>query len=69
MPGNRKSSRLKDYDYTQQGAYYVTVCAPEHASRDASRSAPTAWCRTIGHTFLPYISIRFLGNFHIFVFA
>ncbi|MBI1976619.1 MAG: transposase [Candidatus Omnitrophica bacterium] len=27
MPGNRKSIRLKDYDYAQQGAYYVTVCA------------------------------------------
>jgi putative transposase len=26
MPGNRKSIRLKDYDYTQAGAYYVTVC-------------------------------------------
>ena len=26
MPGNRKSIRLKNYDYTQQGAYYVTVC-------------------------------------------
>ena len=26
MPGNRKSIRLKDYDYTQQGAYFVTIC-------------------------------------------
>jgi putative transposase len=26
MSGNRKSIRLKDYDYTQAGAYYVTVC-------------------------------------------
>ncbi|MDD5488793.1 MAG: transposase [Candidatus Omnitrophica bacterium] len=26
MPGSRKSIRLKNYDYTQQGAYYVTVC-------------------------------------------
>jgi len=26
MPGNRKSIRLKDYDYTQEAAYYVTVC-------------------------------------------
>lgn len=26
MPGNRKAIRLKNYDYTQQGAYYVTVC-------------------------------------------
>ncbi len=27
MSGNRKSIRLKDYDYAQQGTYYVTVCA------------------------------------------
>ena len=27
MPGNRRSIRLKNYDYTRQGAYYVTVCA------------------------------------------
>ncbi len=26
MPGNRTSIRLKKYDYTQQGAYYVTMC-------------------------------------------
>ncbi len=26
MPGTRKSIRLKDHDYTQHGAYYVTVC-------------------------------------------
>ena len=24
--GKRKSIRLKDYDYTQEGAYYVTIC-------------------------------------------
>ncbi|MBD3379532.1 MAG: hypothetical protein GF408_03610 [Candidatus Omnitrophica bacterium] len=27
MPGNRRSIRLKNYDYTQQGAYYMTICA------------------------------------------
>ncbi|MBL7156653.1 MAG: transposase [Candidatus Omnitrophica bacterium] len=26
MSGNRKSIRLKNYDYTQDGMYYVTVC-------------------------------------------
>jgi len=26
MTGNRRSIRLKQYDYTQDGAYYVTVC-------------------------------------------
>ena len=27
MPGKRRSVRLRNYDYTRQGAYYVTVCA------------------------------------------
>ena len=27
MPGNRKSIRLKEYDYTQNNAYFVTICA------------------------------------------
>ncbi len=26
MSGNRKTTRLKHYDYSQEGAYYVTVC-------------------------------------------
>jgi len=26
MPGNRRSIRLKNYDYKQEGAYYVTIC-------------------------------------------
>jgi REP element-mobilizing transposase RayT len=26
MSGNRRSIRLKDYDYARKGAYYVTVC-------------------------------------------
>ena len=27
---HRRSIRLKAYDYTQAGAYFVTVCAYEH---------------------------------------
>jgi len=27
MPGNRRSIRLGSYEYSQEGAYYVTVCA------------------------------------------
>ncbi len=27
MTGSRRSIRLKGYDYTREGAYYVTVCA------------------------------------------
>ncbi|MFH1645149.1 MAG: transposase, partial [Candidatus Omnitrophota bacterium] len=26
MPGNRRSIRLKGYDYTRGGVYYVTIC-------------------------------------------
>lgn len=26
MNRNRKSPRLKDYDYAQEGAYFVTIC-------------------------------------------
>ena len=26
MPGNRRSIRLKNYDYKQQGGYFVTIC-------------------------------------------
>lgn len=31
MPGNRRSIRLKNYNYAQEGAYYVTVCAGDRA--------------------------------------
>ena len=27
MSGKRRSIRLKNYDYTRKGAYYVTMCA------------------------------------------
>jgi len=27
MPGKRRSIRLEDYDYSQEGAYFVTICA------------------------------------------
>ncbi len=29
MPGNRKSGRLKGYDYTKPGAYFITICAKD----------------------------------------
>jgi putative transposase len=31
MSRHRRSIRLKDYDYTQSGAYFVTICAHERA--------------------------------------
>ena len=30
MSGNRKSIRLKDYDYSKEGAYDITVCVNKH---------------------------------------
>jgi hypothetical protein len=36
MPGKRKSIRLADYDYSQEGAYYVTICVGKRACRDVS---------------------------------
>ena len=29
MYSNRKTNRLKDYDYSQCGAYFVTVCTKD----------------------------------------
>ena len=29
MKYNRRSVRLKEHDYTQAGAYYITICAFE----------------------------------------
>lgn len=37
MSGNRRSIRLKNYDYAQEGAYYVTVCVD--ICRGGSRAA------------------------------
>ena len=31
MTGNRHSIRLQDYDYTQSGMYYVTICVKNHS--------------------------------------
>lgn len=45
MPGNRRSIRLKDYDYTQEGAYYVTVCVNEDIYRGNPRCTGVAHCR------------------------
>ena len=27
----RKTNRIKDYDYSQNGAYFITICAKNHA--------------------------------------
>jgi len=29
MPGNRKQIRLKKYDYSQEGVYFVTICSKD----------------------------------------
>ena len=49
MPGNRRSIRLKDYDYTQEGAYYVTICTKEHTCRGGSRTALNTNHNVFGH--------------------
>jgi REP element-mobilizing transposase RayT len=41
MPGQRKSIRLTGYDYSQEGAYYVTICVGKRACRGGSRAALT----------------------------
>ena len=48
MSGNRKSIRVKNYDYIQAGVYYVTVCAYKNIRRGASRSAPTVKRKPLG---------------------
>jgi len=30
MPGNRRTTRLKEYNYAQKGMYSVTICADNH---------------------------------------
>ena len=39
MAGKCKTIRLRGYNYSQKGAYYVTICVNDHACRGASRSA------------------------------
>ena len=29
MPGNRKSIRLRNYDYSDEGYYFITICVKE----------------------------------------
>jgi REP element-mobilizing transposase RayT len=33
IPLRRPSLRLKDYDYRQTGAYFITICAKDHSGR------------------------------------
>ena len=43
----RKPNRLKDYDYSQNGAYFVTICAHErhvHISASAAIFPKTNYC-------------------------
>jgi putative transposase len=30
QPGHRRSVRLRQYDYSQEGAYFVTICSHKH---------------------------------------
>jgi putative transposase len=49
MYGNRKSIRLKNYNYTQQGAYYITICASKRVCRGGSRTSLDIHHNTFGH--------------------
>ncbi|MCL2872885.1 MAG: hypothetical protein FWF41_07940, partial [Betaproteobacteria bacterium] len=46
-PPFRKPNRLKDYDYSQNGAYFITVCAKERQKLFGSidNSVGAASCR------------------------
>ena len=41
----RKPNRLKDYDYSQDGAYFVTICAKNRLELFATIDVGAAFCR------------------------
>jgi putative transposase len=55
MPGHRRSIRLKGYDYSQNGYYFVTICIQDRESllgnihsgkmilNEAGRMVETTW--------------------------
>ncbi|MDR0770945.1 MAG: hypothetical protein LBE75_07070 [Burkholderiales bacterium] len=53
----RKSNRLKDYDYSQNGAYFITVCAKERLELFATIDNPVgaATCR-------PHLELSDIGR-------
>ena len=59
----RKNIRLKDYDYSQRGAYFLTVCVKdkhellgEIAVGDAVRSVPSVRLSDIGEQVEVYLA-------------
>lgn len=39
----RKPNRLREYDYSQPGCYFVTICTTKKDSICFGRSQPTLW--------------------------
>jgi REP-associated tyrosine transposase len=46
---NRRSIRLRDYDYTQEGAYFVTICTQDRAPALGRIVAGEVLLNEIGH--------------------
>ncbi len=51
----RKSNRLQSYDYSQNGAYFITVCAKDRAEIFGFFNVGAAICR-------PHIELTSVGN-------
>ncbi len=51
----RKPLRLKDYDYSTQGAYFVTICTHKRKALFAPVGADSISARTVEKTFLETI--------------
>ena len=47
----RKNIRLKEYDYSQNGAYFITICTKDRQSLFGSVGADSISARTITTTF------------------
>jgi hypothetical protein len=51
----RKSNRLQSYDYSQNGAYFITVCAKDRDEIFVFFNVGAAICR-------PHIELTSVGN-------
>ena len=51
----RKRTRLKDFDYSQNGAYFITICTKDKKCLFSSVGADSISARTIETTFLETI--------------
>ena len=69
MPSVRKNNRLADYDYSQPGAYFITVCVKDHkcllstiVGADA-HIGPNSPASVGADTYIsPYLKLTPIGN-------